>query len=151
RVPPEHRPVGMVFQDYLLFPHLDVLDNVAFGARRRGARRSDARRVAAEWLDRLGLGDRIGARPAELSGGQAQRVALARALATDPALLLLDEPLAALDASARAEVRRDLRRHLASFPGVRVLITHDPLEAAALADRLVVLDAGRGVQSGTVR
>ena len=149
RVPPEHRPVGMVFQDYLLFPHLDVLDNVAFGARRRGLRRSDARRVAAEWLDRLGLGDRIGARPAELSGGQAQRVALARALATDPALLLLDEPLAALDVATRAEVRRDLRERLRSFRGFRLLVTHDPVDAVTMADRLVVLEGGRVVQAGT--
>jgi len=151
RVPAERRPIGVVFQDYLLFPHLDALDNVAFGLQARGVRRSAARRMALAWLARVGLEDRARSRPRELSGGQAQRVALARALATDPALLLLDEPLAALDASARAEVRRDLRRHLASFPGVRVLITHDPLEAAALADRLVVLEAGRVVQSGSVR
>jgi molybdate transport system ATP-binding protein len=148
-VPPERRPVGVVFQDDLLFPHLDALDNVAFGLRTRGHRRADARRLGAEWLERVGLAGRQHARPAELSGGQAQRVALARALATNPAMLLLDEPLAALDATTRNDVRRDLRRHLATFPGVRVLITHDPLDAAVLADNIVVLDNGRVVQTGT--
>ena len=148
-VPPERRPVGVVFQDNLLFPHLDALDNVAFGLRTRGHRRAEARALAAEWLDRVGLGGRERARPAELSGGQAQRVALARALAPNPALLLLDEPLAALDATTRNEVRRDLRHHLATFPGVRVLVTHDPLDAAVLADDVVVLDDGRIAQAGT--
>jgi molybdate transport system ATP-binding protein len=151
RVPAERRPIGVVFQDYLLFPHLDALENVAFGLQARGRRRPLARSAAREWLARVGLIEKARSLPRELSGGQAQRVALARALATDPALLLLDEPLAALDASVRAEVRRDLRRHLGSFAGVRLLITHDPLEAAALADRLVVLEAGRVVQSGSVR
>jgi len=146
---PEQRPVGVVFQDYLLFPHLSALENVAFGLRCRGVARAEARRRAATWLERVGLGDRGGAKPRELSGGQAQRVALARALAADPKLLLLDEPLSALDASTRLEVRRELRRHLASFPGVRLLVTHDPLEAMALADVLVVLEEGRIVQSGS--
>ncbi len=148
-VPPERRPVGVVFQDNLLFPHLDALDNVAFGLRSRGHRRSSARRLAAEWLERVGLAGREQARPAELSGGQAQRVALARALALDPALLLLDEPLAALDATTRNDVRRDLRRHLAGFAGVRVLVTHDPVDAALLADEVLVLDGGRVAQTGT--
>jgi molybdate transport system ATP-binding protein len=143
------RPVGVVFQDYLLFPHLSVLDNVAFGLRCRQEGRAAARRRALEWLERIGLADYGSARPRELSGGQAQRVALARALATEPPLLLLDEPLAALDATARASTRRDLRRHLATYPGVTVLVTHDPLEAASLADRLVVLEAGQVTQSGT--
>jgi molybdate transport system ATP-binding protein len=147
--PPEERPIGVVFQDYLLFPHLSAIENVAFGLRCRGVARSEARRRAAAWLDRVGLGDRAAARPRELSGGQAQRVALARALATDPRLLLLDEPLSALDASTRLEVRRELRRHLASFSGVRLLVTHDPLEAISLADVLVVLEEGRVVQSGS--
>ena len=146
---PEERPVAVVFQDYLLFPHLTAVENVAFGLRCRGMARSQARGRAREWLDELGLADRADARPGELSGGQAQRVALARALATEPRLLLLDEPLSALDVSTRAEVRRDLRRHLASFPGVRLVVTHDPLEAMALADVLVVLEGGRLVQSGT--
>jgi molybdate transport system ATP-binding protein len=145
---PEERPIGVVFQDYLLFPHLSALENVAFGLRSRGVGRPAARRRAAEWLERVGLGDRASARPGELSGGQAQRVALARALAPDPRLLLLDEPLSALDATTRLDARRELRRHLASFPGVRLVVTHDPLEAVALADTLVVLEEGRVVQSG---
>jgi molybdate transport system ATP-binding protein len=149
RVPAERRPVGMVFQDYLLFPHLSVLDNVAFGLRARGAGRRPARRAAAARLEQLGLGSLERARPGTLSGGQQQRVALARALATDPRMLLLDEPLSALDASIRADVRRDLRRHLKEFAGVNLVVTHDPLEAIALADRLIVVEGGRVVQAGT--
>jgi molybdate transport system ATP-binding protein len=148
-VPTERRPVGFVFQDYLLFPHLSALENVAFGLRARGVPRAEARRRAGGWLERVGLAGHGGARPRALSGGQAQRVALARAMVADPRLLLLDEPLAALDATTRTEVRRDLRRHLASFAGSRLLVTHDPLEAVALADRLVVLEGGRVTQTGT--
>jgi molybdate transport system ATP-binding protein len=148
-VPTERRPVGFVFQDYLLFPHLSALENVAFGLRARGLGRAEARRRAAAWLDRVGLAAHAGARPRALSGGQAQRVALARAMVCEPRLLLLDEPLAALDAATRAEVRRDLRRQLASFDGTRLLVTHDPLEAMALADRLVVLEHGRVTQTGS--
>ncbi len=148
RTPPESRPVGVVFQDYLLFPHLTALDNVAFGPRCRGAGRSEARTRAAAWLERMGLAAHMGAKPRRLSGGQAQRVALARALATDPRLLLLDEPLAALDARTRLEVRAQLRRHLADFEAVAVLVTHDPLDAMVLADRLVVVEHGRVVQEG---
>ncbi|GGX56906.1 ABC transporter ATP-binding protein [Streptomyces fructofermentans] len=147
--PPESRPVGVVFQDYLLFPHLTALDNVAFGPRCQGASKAEARTRAAEWLDRLGLAEHAGSRPRRLSGGQAQRVALARALATRPRLLLLDEPLAALDARTRLEVRSQLRRHLAEFEAVAVLVTHDPLDAMVLADRLVVVEDGRVVQEGT--
>ena len=148
-LPPERRPIGVVFQDYLLFPHLSALENVAFGLRARGVAAREARARAGSWLDRLGLREHADAKPRALSGGQAQRVALARALAIDPRLLLLDEPLAALDASTRGPVRRDLRRHLASFPGIRIVITHDPLEAVALADRLVILEYGRVVQIGS--
>ncbi|MBT3164829.1 ABC transporter ATP-binding protein [Streptomyces sp. Vc74B-19] len=148
RTPPESRPVGVVFQDYLLFPHLTALDNVAFGPRCRGVGKAEARTRAAGWLDRMGLAEHAGARPRRLSGGQAQRVALARALATDPRLLLLDEPLAALDARTRLEVRAQLRRHLADFEAVAVLVTHDPLDAMVLADRLVVVEGGRVVQEG---
>ena len=148
-VPTEQRPVGFVFQDYLLFPHLSALENVAFGLRARGLAKAEARRRAAAWLERVGLAAHTGSRPRALSGGQAQRVALARAMVSDPRLLLLDEPLAALDAATRTEVRRDLRRHLASFDGSRLLVTHDPLQAIALADRLVVLEAGRVTQTGT--
>ncbi|MEA2827186.1 MAG: molybdate transport system ATP-binding protein [Actinomycetota bacterium] len=148
-LPPERRPVGVVFQDHLLFPHLDARDNVAFGLRRHGIRRADARIQADGWLERVGLTERASSRPGQLSGGEAQRVALARALAPSPALLLLDEPLAALDATTRNDVRRDLRRHLSTFPGVRVLVTHDPVDVAALADHVLVLDGGRVAQTGT--
>jgi molybdate transport system ATP-binding protein len=149
RTAPESRPVGVVFQDYLLFPHLTALDNVAFGPRCHGATKAEARAQAAEWLERMGLAEHAGAKPRRLSGGQAQRVALARALATNPRLLLLDEPLAALDARTRLEVRTQLRRHLAEFEAVAVLVTHDPLDAMVLADRLVVIEDGRIVQEGT--
>lgn len=147
--PPHQRPTGVVFQDYLLFPHLTVLDNVAFGPRVRGSSRTAARAVAADWLTTVGLADLAQARPRSISGGQAQRVALARALATAPELLLLDEPLAALDARTRLLVRGELRRHLADFGGASVIVTHDPVDAAVLADRLVVIEHGRLVQTGT--
>jgi molybdate transport system ATP-binding protein len=149
-VQPERRPVAVVFQDYLLFPNLSALENVAFGLRARGTARAEARARAADWLARVGLADHIHQRPRALSGGQAQRVALARALATEPRLLLLDEPLAALDAGARSGVRRDLRRHLTTFDGARLLVTHDPVDAYALAERVVILEAGRVVQAGTL-
>lgn len=149
-VPPELRPIGVVFQQYLLFEHLTAVDNVAFGLRARGTPKAEARRRAHEWLVRVGLADRAGARPRELSGGQAQRVALARALAIDPRVLLLDEPLAALDAGTRRQVRRDLRHYLDEFDGVRILVTHDPVDAYALADRVAVFDHGAIVQSGTI-
>ena len=146
-VPTERRQVGLVFQDHVLFPHMSVLDNVAFGL--RAQHRPDASGVAQKLLDEAGLGDRARSKPRELSGGQAQRVALLRTMATEPQLLLLDEPLSALDVTIRAEVRRELSRQLASFSGVRILVTHDPLEAIALADRLIVLEDGHVVQSGT--
>ena len=142
------REVGMVFQDYLLFPHLGALDNIAFGPRAAGIPKVRARRLAYEWLDRMGLADHAHSRPAELSGGQAQRVALARALITSPRLLLLDEPLSALDAGTRMQVRSDLRQHLADYGGSTVVVTHDPLDAMVLADQLVVLEHGRVVQQG---
>jgi molybdate transport system ATP-binding protein len=138
-----------VFQDYLLFPHLSVLDNVAFGLRCHGRGRNASRAAAKIALERVGLADRATVKPHELSGGQAQRVALARAMATEPRLVLLDEPLAALDQRARGAVRRDLRQQLAGYPGVRILVTHDPLDAAALADRLVIVEDGRVVQEGS--
>ncbi len=148
-VAPEDRRIGVVFQDYLLFDHLSVLENVAFGPRSTGVGRDEAHRRARHWLDRVGLGDLGDRRPNGLSGGQAQRVALARALAAEPDLLLLDEPLAALDVGTRAYLRRDLARHLAGFAGPRVLITHDPTEAFLLADRVLVLEDGTVTQSGT--
>lgn len=149
-VPPHERGIGVMFQDYLLFGHLSVLDNVAFGPRRRGMSRADARAVAAGWLDRVGLADKASARPSQLSGGQAQRVALARALAVDPRLLLLDEPLAALDAGTKADTRAALSRHLEAYRGATMLVTHDPLDALILADHLVIVEGGTLVQSGSV-
>lgn len=148
-MPPEHRRTGLVVADHLLFPHLSVIDNVAFGPRSRGVPKADARARAAAELDALGLGDRLEDRTRELSSGQAQRVALARALATDPALLLLDEPLSALDPTTRAQTRADLGARLRAFAGITILVTHDPLDALSLADRLVFIEAGRLVQEGT--
>ena len=150
-VVPERRPVSVVFQDYLLFPHLSALDNVAFGLRARGLAKARARADARVWLERLGLGDRSADTPRHLSGGQAQRVALARALAPNPRLLLLDEPFAALDAGTRTTVRRDVRRHLDDFAGATVLVTHDPLDAIALASRVIILEAGRVTQEGAIQ
>ena len=149
RTEPAGRSVGFVFQDYLLFPHLSVLDNVAFGLRSRGTSKAEAGKAALRWLEIMGLESYARGKPGSLSGGQAQRVALARALAPAPRLLLLDEPLAALDAGTKLEVRRELSRHLGSFQGTALLVTHNPLEAAALADRLIVLENGRLVQDGT--
>ena len=148
---PEERRVAVVFQDSLLFPHLSAVDNVAYGLRARGARRSAARSVAVGWLDRVGLAaDHRDSRPAQLSGGQAQRVALARALATEPHLLLLDEPLSAVDVAAKGQLRRVLREQLAESPAVRVVVTHDPVDAMALGDRLVVVEDGRITQQGPI-
>ncbi|WP_051722862.1 ABC transporter permease [Streptomyces albus] len=145
-LPPHRRGIAWVPQDGALFPHLSALANTAYGARAQGAGRADARREAQRWLDRLGVGGLAHRRPGELSGGQAQRVALARALAARPRLLLLDEPLAALDQTTRAAVRHALRTHLAGFPGVCLIVTHDPVEAVTLAGRVLVLEEGRAVQ-----
>ena len=147
-VEPERRSAGVVFQDYLLFPHLSALDNTAFGLRARGMDRRGARGQARDWLERVGLGEYARTKPRGLSGGQAQRVALARALAAEPRMLLLDEPLAALDAATRIAVRAQLRGHLREYSGACVLITHDPLDAMVLADRLLVLEGGQVVQQG---
>jgi len=145
----EDRPIGLVFQNYRLFPHLSVRDNVAFASRARRVPRRVARQAADGWLERLGLGEFADRKPSQLSGGQAQRVALARALAADPGLLLLDEPLAALDARTRLQVRAELRQHLADFAGPTMLVTHDPLDAMVMTDRLLVIEDGRIVQQGT--
>jgi molybdate transport system ATP-binding protein len=148
-VEPSRRPVGFVFQNYRLFPYLTVAENVAFSPRARGQGRRTARAAASHWLGRLGLADLADRKPDQLSGGQAQRVALARALAGQPELLLLDEPLSALDAGTRLDVQAELKRHLADFTGPCLLVTHDPLEALVLADHLIVLEGGRIVQEGT--
>ncbi|WP_369208698.1 ABC transporter permease [Streptomyces sp. PU-14G] len=145
-LPPHRRGVAWVPQDGALFPHLSALANTAYGLRAAGVGRGEARRLAREWLERLDVGHLAHRRPAQLSGGQAGRVALARALAARPRLLLLDEPLAALDQTTRAHVRHTLRGHLGHFGGVCLLVTHDPVEAVSLADRVLVLEDGRAVQ-----
>lgn len=149
RVAVERRAVGVVFQDYRLFPHMSAVDNVAYGLRRRGLGKATARARAVRLLERMGVAERARARPGALSGGQAQRVALARALAVKPRLLLLDEPMAALDAATRLDVRASLRGHLSDFRGATVLVTHDPLDAMVLGDRIVVLEAGAVAQEGS--
>lgn len=147
--PAQDRRVGLVFQNQLLFPHLSALANVAFGPRSRGAGRAEAEATARQWLDRLGVGDLAHRRPRQLSGGQAQRVAIARALATDPRLLLLDEPLTGLDVKVAMALRIELGRHLASYDGATLLVTHHAIDALTIADRVLVLDDGQVAQLGT--
>ena len=147
-VPAENRNVGVVFQDYLLFPHLTVMENVSFGLKSRGVSTAEAAERSRSWLDRLGLGHLESRRPGNLSGGQAQRVALARALVTDPDLLLLDEPLAALDVTTRTELRHVLDDHLDAFEGPKLLITHEPTEAFLLSDEIHIIEDGVVTQSG---
>jgi molybdate transport system ATP-binding protein len=149
RVEPEKRPISLMFQDYLLFPHVSAVENVAFGLRSRGTGKKPAREKAAETMARLGLDGLGEARPGSMSGGQQQRVAMARALVTDPKLLLLDEPLAALDVSTKTDVRRLLRKVLRQSSAANVLVTHDLLDAVALSDRMVVIQDGGIVQTGT--
>lgn len=147
--PAQRRACGLVPQDLALFPHLTVQQNVAFGLEVRGVAPADRLARARAALDAVGLTLFAARRPRELSGGQQQRVALARALVTEPALLLLDEPLSALDVRARAELRAQLVRLLAGRAGITVHVTHDPGEALALGDRIAVMEAGRIVQVGT--
>jgi len=148
-LPPEARRVGVVFQDFLLFPHLTVADNVAYGIRMRGARRAPARAAALPWLERFDLGELAARFPHELSGGQAQRVALARALAAEPEALLLDEPMASLDVEVRDEVRAELAGYLRDFAGPTVIVTHSAADVAALAADVVVLEHGAVTQHGS--
>jgi len=149
KIPPEKRPIGLMFQDYLLFPHLTAAENVAFGLRAKGTDKKAARDKAAQTMARLGLDGLAEAKPGSMSGGQQQRVAMARALVTDPKLLLLDEPLAALDVSTKTDVRRLLRQVLRQSHAANVLVTHDLLDAVALGDRMVVIQDGGIVQTGT--
>lgn len=144
-VPPNRRPIALHSQHNLLFPHLSVVDNVAFGPRCSGLASRLARQRAEEWLHKVGLADMADLRPEQLSGGQAQRVGLARAAACQPDVLLLDESLASLD----AETRTDVRHLLADMSATRVLITHDPVETRVLADQLLVMEKGEIVQTGT--
>lgn len=148
-VPPHDRQVALLAQEALLFPHLTALDNVAFGPRSRGAGRREARSAALHWLTEVGVADLADRRPHALSGGQAQRVAVARALAAEPRLLLLDEPLAALDVAVAPELRQVLRRVLRKRSAV--IVTHDVLDALLLADRVVVLERGRVAEHGPSR
>jgi molybdate transport system ATP-binding protein len=149
KIPPEQRPISLMFQDYLLFPHLSALENVAFGLRATGTDKKAARDKASQTMARLGLDGLAEARPGSMSGGQQQRVAMARALVTDPKLLLLDEPLAALDVSTKTDLRRLLREVLRQSEAANVLVTHDLLDAVALGDRMVVIENGAIVQTGT--
>jgi molybdate transport system ATP-binding protein len=145
-VPPYARSVSLLAQDPLLFPHLSVLDNVAFGPRAAAQRTRQARSTASHWLEEVGAAEFADRKPAQLSGGQAQRVAIARALAANPRLLLLDEPMAALDVGAAPLLRRVLRRVLAERSAI--IVTHDPLDALLLTQRVLVLDHGRVVEAG---
>jgi ABC-type sulfate/molybdate transport systems ATPase subunit len=147
--PPHARGVALLAQEALLFPHLSVRDNVAFGPRSAGVHKSAARLVAERWLERVDATGLAEQRPQRLSGGQAQRVAVARALATEPRLLLLDEPFGALDAGVAPAMRRLLAEVLVDR--TVVIVTHDPLDALALADRVIVLGGGRIVEEGPTR
>jgi putative spermidine/putrescine transport system ATP-binding protein len=147
-VPPEHRNVGMVFQSYALFPHMTVLENVEFGLRMRGTSKDERKRRSADILSLVGLKGIDKRKPAELSGGQQQRVALARALVIEPAVLLLDEPLANLDRNERFRMRDELRSLQQRLRITTILVTHDQEEALTIADRIAVMDAGRIEQTG---
>ncbi len=146
-VPPEARGIGLMFQDYALFPHLDVAENVAFGL--AGHPAAERRRIVADLLSRIGLGDRGGVYPHMLSGGERQRVALARALAPRPSILLMDEPFSNLDQRLRRDMRGETKSLLAATGAAALLVTHDPDDAMAVADRIALMRDGRIVQVGT--
>jgi molybdate transport system ATP-binding protein len=150
-VPPQERPFGYVFQDYVLFPHLSVFENIAFGLHAQHLPRQLIRQRVGEALEQVHLGGFDQRRPAQLSGGQQQRVAIARALALQPALLLLDEPLSALDVQTRREVRHELHRILAEVGITTILVTHQYLEALVFGQQILVLDAGKVIQRGEQR
>ncbi len=145
-IPPEARGLAVVFQDLALWPHLTAAGNLEFGLRQKGIPRAERRSAAADCLRRVGLGERAGAYPGELSGGERQRVAIARALVLEPRAVLLDEPLANVDVGLKRELLALFRDLLRSEGRTTVLVTHDPAEAVALADRIAVLDSGRIVQ-----
>ena len=147
-VPPHRRPVNMMFQSYALFPHMDVAANVGYGLRREGVASAEIARRVAEVLELVQLAEQARRRPSQLSGGQRQRVALARALIKRPKLLLLDEPLAALDRKLRATTRFELVRLQEQLGVTFVMVTHDQEEAMSMASRLAVMDQGRIVQVG---
>jgi len=149
-VPARARPIGVVFQDRGLFARMSALENVAFGVRARGVGSAVARERARGLLDMMGIGDRANVKAAALSGGEAQRVAVARAIAHEPRVLLLDEPLAALDVRARAEMRALLAKVLAGFAGIAIIVTHDPVDAMTLAHDVVVMEHGHVTQAGTI-
>jgi len=148
RLPPHRRDIGITFQHYALFPHMNVFDNVAYGLRQRGVARSEIEARVGAMLERLALGDFRARMPRALSGGQQQRVALARALVVRPRLMLLDEPLANLDAALRKQVRYEIREILRLSEVTSVFVTHDQDEAFSLCDRVAVLNAGRIAQTG---
>lgn len=149
RVPTNRRDIGMVFQSYSLFPHLRVVDNTAFGLRRRAVGKTEAARRALDALALVGLADLADRFPHQLSGGQQQRVALARALVTEPRVLLLDEPLSALDAKVRVQLRDEIRRIQLRLGITTVFVTHDQEEALAVSDRIAVMNSGRIEQIGS--
>jgi putative spermidine/putrescine transport system ATP-binding protein len=150
-LPPAKRNTSLMFQDYALFPHLTLVDNVAFGLKMRGVGKGQRRKQAAAMLDVVGMGGQEQKLPAQLSGGQRQRVALARALVTEPAVLLLDEPLSALDRLLRVRMRGELKRLQRQFGVTVIHVTHSQEEALALADKIVVMQHGHIVQAGTAR
>lgn len=148
-VPSAARGVGVVFQNALLFPHMDVANNIEFGPKVLKRDPERTRALAAEWTERLDLGELQGRRPSELSGGEVQRVAIARTIVSEPDVLILDEPLASIDASARPAIRRVLVDFLQEFAGPAILITHDPTEAFLLADQVVIIEEGFVTHSGS--
>ena len=148
-LPPEKRPLGMVFQDFALFPHLTTLANVAFGLRHIPPAQRQA--LAAKWLEQVGLGDRAGAYPHELSGGEQQRVALARALAPEPKAILMDEPFSGLDPHLRLELQTSMLKTLREAGVAALIVSHDTQEALGVADSVAILEKGRIVQSGLPR
>jgi putative spermidine/putrescine transport system ATP-binding protein len=151
RLPPHRRDIGLVFQDYALFPHMSVADNVGYGLRRRGMAAAERQARVAAMLELVRLAGLEARRPAQLSGGQQQRVALARALAIAPRLLLLDEPLSNLDARLRGTLQLELRQILTQVGTTTLIVTHDQEEAMALADRIAIMHQGRVLQIGTPR